>query len=200
MDVGDDMDVKFQQKSPATLPARSDADGLTLVELLVVIAVSAILFGIAVPAFSGLMQSTRLTGQINTLVSDLNFSRSEAVKRMRRVILCKSANQSTCDADAHWDDGWIIFPDRNGDGLRDREEPLLRSRGPLPDGYTIRFLSFHTSNYVRYYPDGHTANTGTFTFCSPRGPEYAKAVIIYRGRLRSERVISTGRRVNCAAE
>lgn len=195
MDVGDDMDVNYQQTRVAAPYPESSAGGYTVVELMVVLLVSGILLGTALPAFSGLLRSQQLTQEINALVADLNFTRSEAVKRARRVHLCKSADQATCSADAQWEDGWIVFPDRDRSGERDPDEPVLRAHGPLPPGYTIRFQSFYATDYIRYYPDGHAANTGTFMFCTPEGS--ARALIIFRGRLRVDRVDGSGNGLEC---
>lgn len=59
--------------------------GFTLLELMVTIAVLAILTTIAIPNFRDLVQSNRVTTQANELVSALTFARMEAVKRGRNV-------------------------------------------------------------------------------------------------------------------
>jgi type IV fimbrial biogenesis protein FimT len=61
--------------------------GFTLLELMVTIAVLAILATIGVPSFQGLIQSNRVTTQTNELVTALNFARTEAIKRGRSVQL-----------------------------------------------------------------------------------------------------------------
>jgi type IV fimbrial biogenesis protein FimT len=59
--------------------------GFTLLELMVTIAVVAIMATIAVPSFRDLIQNNRVTTQTNELVTALNFARTEAVKRGRAV-------------------------------------------------------------------------------------------------------------------
>ena len=59
--------------------------GFTLLELMVTVAVAAILATVAVPGFRDLIQNNRVTTQTNELVSALNFARTEAVKRGRNV-------------------------------------------------------------------------------------------------------------------
>ena len=59
--------------------------GFTLLELMVAIAVLAILVTVGVPSFRDLIQNNRVTTQTNELVSALNFARTEAVKRGRNI-------------------------------------------------------------------------------------------------------------------
>jgi type IV fimbrial biogenesis protein FimT len=65
--------------------------GFTLLELMVTIAVLAILTTIAVPNFRDLIQNNRVTTQANELVSALTFARTEAVKRGRNVEVAVAA-------------------------------------------------------------------------------------------------------------
>jgi type IV fimbrial biogenesis protein FimT len=65
--------------------------GFTLLELMVTIAVLAILTTIAVPSFTDLVQSNRITTQANELVAALTFARTEAVKRGRNVNVAVAA-------------------------------------------------------------------------------------------------------------
>ena len=66
--------------------------GFTLLELMVTVAVVAILATVAVPGFRDLIQNNRVTTQTNELVSALNFARTEAVKRGQRVEVTVTQN------------------------------------------------------------------------------------------------------------
>jgi type IV fimbrial biogenesis protein FimT len=85
--------------------------GFTLVELMVTLAVAAILATLAIPSFWNIIQNNRATTEANELVSALHFARSEAIKRATRVSLCPSTNQTGCTGGTDWSDGWIIFVD-----------------------------------------------------------------------------------------
>ena len=67
--------------------------GFTLIELMITIAISAILLSVAAPAYQSFIGSTALTTATNDLVAALNMARSEALKRDGQVSL-RAANTS----------------------------------------------------------------------------------------------------------
>lgn len=162
------------------------AGAFTLIELLITIAVAALLAGVAVPSMRGLLLDQRMSSQINTLVGHINFGKSEAVMRNRQVVICKSADGQVCDARADWDEGWILFVDNDRNEHRAAGEPLLRRHGPLPAGLSLHYAGFPSSRYMSFAPTGITRVNGTFVFCDGRGPEKARAVVVSKtGRART---------------
>ncbi|MDX1678496.1 GspH/FimT family pseudopilin [Arsukibacterium sp.] len=82
--------------------------GFTLVELMVTIAVVAIVATIAVPSFNGLVQGNRLSGATNQLVSAFHLARSEAIKRSQNVSLCATSDGINCTPRADWN-SWLVL-------------------------------------------------------------------------------------------
>ncbi|PSJ39298.1 type IV pilin [Zobellella taiwanensis] len=68
--------------------------GLTLVELLVGIAVMAVLLTLAVPSFQSLRQQYQVRSAGMAVYADLQLARSEAIKRNRAVSLCFTNSDS----------------------------------------------------------------------------------------------------------
>ncbi len=117
--------------------------GFTLVELMIVIAIVAILTTLAAPSFKQLIQSNTMSGAVNTFLGDMRFARSEAIRRGGGVVMCRSANPEAVNAvcgtgsTTGWESGWIIFQDNNSNGARNFstnplvDDTLLRAQGPI---------------------------------------------------------------------
>ena len=90
------------------------ATGFTLVELMVAIAILALLTTIAVPSFNQMIASNRLTTQTNGLIAAMNIARSEAIKLNRTVSLCRIAgpNDDECAGNGTWTNWAVLHEDR----------------------------------------------------------------------------------------
>ncbi len=76
--------------------------GFTLLELIVTLAVAAIVLTIAVPSFQGLIESDRSTSRANDLVRTLNLARSEAITRSADVTV------AAINASTGFSGGWCV--------------------------------------------------------------------------------------------
>lgn len=105
---------------------RNRAAGISLVELLVAVAVVAILLAIAFPNFEGSMRRNRLATTTNELLGSVALARSEAIRNTRGAGICASEDGATCGDD--WNAGWLVWTD---------------SRNPPPDGTVVRVVNAH---------------------------------------------------------
>src|ERR1700678_3073511 len=107
---------------------RMRAHGFTLVEVVITMAVAAILLSIAVPSFRYVTNSNRIAGESNGLVGDLQFARAEAIKEGRTVTVCVLGTLTSCAGGGvtTWQNGWIVFSDINDDQTIDPGDPVLR--------------------------------------------------------------------------
>jgi type IV fimbrial biogenesis protein FimT len=88
--------------------------GFTLVELMIVIALVAILTALALPSFQSSLRSNRVATAANEMMASIALARSEAVRNARGSGLCTSANGANCGGT--WDDGWIVWIDDDANG------------------------------------------------------------------------------------
>jgi type IV fimbrial biogenesis protein FimT len=157
--------------------------GFTLIELIVTIAVGAILAGMAVPSFREFAANNRLTSQVNALIGDLNVARSEALKRNRCISL--TATDSTVDTNEWGRGGWTFGVDANCDGAIDAGGQLRVSQVSSTLG---SIDSVENVASIRFQPSGFLATTALqFDICDNRTGEIGRRI----------RLATTGRVSNC---
>lgn len=86
--------------------------GFTLIELMVTLAVLAVVVSMAAPSFNRMIVNSRSSSLSSELTAAINFTRSEAVKRVRRVSICPSSDGESCLTSDDWAKGWLVFVDK----------------------------------------------------------------------------------------
>ncbi len=142
--------------------------------------VAAILLSIAVPSFQTIVENNSLTSQINQFSAALNVARSEAVKRGRRIVLCRSSNaNNTCATAGGYEQGWIVFIDNDADGQRDLApvEELLRVSEGLRQGYSLRGNN-NFVNRITFEPSGSASQPGRVVLCKDNQVKRSRVIIV----------------------
>ncbi len=115
--------------------------GFTLLEVLTVITIAVILMAFGVPSYQYITNANRISGEVNDLLGDMQYARSEAIKEGQTVSVCASANPTaaapTCSGSTAWQNGWIVFSDANGNGTFAAPDVLLRAKSAFPLGDTF---------------------------------------------------------------
>ena len=171
--------------------------GLTLLELVVTMAVAAILTTLAVPGLTHLVLNARMTAQVNRFVHDVHLAKQTAHRRLAPVALCKTSNGRSCTHDAEWHRGWLVFvnDDRDYPPQVDANETILSTNPPFESG-TIQA----NRNAFVFRPFEIRSTNGTLTFCDRRGPVAARAVIVsYTGRPRTATTTARNEPLSCPA-
>jgi len=168
--------------------SRKYKNGFTLIELIVTIAVLAIVAMYAVPSFRQVVMDNRLTAQTNEVTSLVSYARSEASKLLEGVVtVCGSTDGASCSGNSALETGIIIFYDEDMDRAVDAADEMLKVQGALAGGNTLRIRGMTSSggNYVQFdnkgFPRSLTVaddGSGTFIVCDDRGQSNARAVSI----------------------
>jgi len=93
---------------------KRSTSGVTLIELLVTIAIIAIVAVFGIPSYRSVTTANRMATEINSLTGDLQYARAEAIKEGQPVTVCVSSTGTSCAASNSWQSGWIVFSDANG--------------------------------------------------------------------------------------
>jgi len=160
---------------------------LTLLELLLALSILSILALIALPAWHSLLVYGRRTTAFNNLRTSLSLARENAITRGQIVALCTSTDHIHCDS-GDWDEGWIVFVDRDTNYKHDAGEPILRVNAPLagPDHLSGNRLIAH---HVGFQRDGlmYGVHNGTITYTTtPPRLAFQQCLVVARsGRIRT---------------
>ena len=168
--------------------------GFTLIELMITVAIAAIILTLAVPSFRTAILNNTRTSVVNEFLGVLNLARSEAIKRGIKVEICRSSDGSSCASDntGIWEDGWIVWSDQNNSGALDANE-IIRIYSKSSNGFTLR-TSTNLTQWIAYLPSGVSTGdnglgTGTFRLCDSRGVDEARFIVISmtgRSRVRTK--------------
>lgn len=170
--------------------------GFTLIELIVVVCVFVILLAIAVPNYARLASKNELGGARDRLMTALNLARHAAVQNGTRVAACPAGHSPACASNGHWEAGWLVFLDPNGDGTCTDSDgdgkcdtdggKLLRHAVFENDRITIRGNHFIATG-VEFTPIGTASwSHGTISVCDSRGHSAPRGIVISpSGRIRT---------------
>ncbi len=164
--------------------------GFTIIELMLTIAVAAVILTIGVPSFQGLMERNQLTSGINQFISSMSLARSEAIKRNQRVAICPSNDGSICSGN-QYENGWIVYVDRNSNNSREIDtEELVWVSESLPANLTLRGVGCCYAN-IPYLASGQISGiAGSMHLCKANNTNKSRKISI--NRFGMARLVSTG--------
>lgn len=168
--------------------------GLTLIELMIVLSIIGISITLATPSFSELTHSYHYKQATLLLNNDLRFAKSTANQKKVRVAMCISLDQITCmkEPSFQWHQGWIMFLDPQNNFIP-KPNHIIRQRKHLHPSVNIH-SSYNIQNGIQFnigkksgrslgsgLPNGH------FIICGHNKNAQKLIVNIY-GRIRQEKL------------
>jgi type IV fimbrial biogenesis protein FimT len=161
--------------------------GFTMIELMMTIAIATVVMTLAIPSFRYVTNSNRIASEINGLLGDMQFARSEAIKEGQGVTVCVSTDGSTCVAnDLNWQDGWIVFSPAG----------VLRVQSKFSGSDTFVSSTVATVTFNREgYAGGLPAGTLITLHTSPPTSAWTRCLSLsFTGQMTTEMVAATN---NC---
>lgn len=140
------LNVLSTSKKNFVISPASKRGGFTLIELMMSILLLGVLVSFAVPNMFRFYDKQSMIGQAKRFKTALEYARNEALSRIENVVVCSSTDGATCAGLNNWDQGWIIFVDRNSDNNTDfgsgqclaAEDCMLKVDDPVPATWTLR--------------------------------------------------------------
>lgn len=163
--------------------------GITLVELVVTLAIAAIIAAIAAPNMTEFVRRGRVVTGANELISALQTARMNAISNRATVTVCPSADGATCAG--AMGTRWIVRSTKNGASTVVRQvtiaNNLLLTASPNLAG---------AANTFTFSPNGFSAvgarTSGTLSVCgSDLSGQNAVDVSASVGRISSARRVAT---------
>jgi len=160
--------------------------GFTLIELLVTMTVLVIVITVGVPSFQNLIKNNRLRTTTNTLVLDINYARSEAIKRGMKVILCRSSDPQTsnpsCSGNSkEWSNGWILFASQDSNTIYDTGTDVLLKRTEINAVGISIIANNNADSSLSFNSDGSklgSVSEAKYAICDDRDITYGREITI----------------------
>lgn len=142
--------------------------GFTLTELLITVAIVAILGGMAVPSFMTMVEKNKTITFVSDFRAAMYQAQSEAVKR-NAIVTIRPKNRDKKD----WLIGWEVFEDNNGNGGRGNNDELISTHTFSDANYSLKATDNTYKKWVGFDAMGTpiTSNgsedDGSFRICPP---------------------------------
>lgn len=175
------------------------SNGVTLIELVIVLAIASIIALVGAPSLSKIVKDSRLRLAANSLQNSFALARSTSVARSSTVTVCKSSDGTSCATTGDWSQGWMIFEDTGtiGDSSDDTtadadDDQRIRVQQAFDASVSMSgstgltsFVSFDANGFTRDASNDY--QSGSIIVCDERGDE-GRARAVYLGAAGSSRV------------
>lgn len=155
--------------------------GFTMLELMVTIAIVAIVASVGIPAMNSFLNSSQAEAKLTELSRLMAFARSQASSSKTPVTICP-LTAGSCTS--NWGNRISVFNDLNNNRQLDNGEVELRVVEASKASDSVNFAPAG----VTFLANGTTNTSGTLNYCPSGKAEYGAALILLQsGRSRVSR-------------
>lgn len=144
-------------------------NGFSLIELMVTLAVSAIILIFVVPSFQTSLMNSRISAVSDALYDALNVTRLTALSQNSPVKICPMASLGSTSCGSSWTPGWIIITQPTSGSPVLLQSYQIKSSGPV--------LSTNSTG-ITVDARGLTTNPINFKICDSRGASFARSLMM----------------------
>ena len=131
--------------------------GFTIIELMVTVAIAAILLTVAAPSYTTFIRNSQLSDAVGEFMAAANAARGNAIKQGIKTYLVPTTGTD-------WSTGWYVFSDGNWDGVYTASDPkdVLVMQSPPPNTIltvTTPTASTLASGYLIFNGSGYPKTT-----------------------------------------
>lgn len=171
---------------------KTHSAGFTLIELIVTIAIAAVLASLAVPSFIQYQRNSELTSLTNSLLAAVNAAKGEAMKTGKNAFVVPKG--------VGWNSGWLVYVDMNRDNAYTEGTDIAVQAQNAPKSYfdiTGNGIAAGSAPYIKFDNSGYSIDNSaspvalsltiarTDTPSSSALEETRRVVIARTGRVRT---------------
>ncbi|MEO8001790.1 MAG: GspH/FimT family pseudopilin [Arenimonas sp.] len=158
--------------------------GFTLMELLIAIAIVAIIFAIAIPSYAGAMARANMGAAESAIFNSVNNATNFSFIGGTRVVLCPSSDGNVCLNSFDWSHGWLAFEDTNANREHDSNDRKLTRVEEMPP--ELHILTSEGRTRIAFQSGGgNFGSNAHFKLCDDRNPQRARSLFLSNnGRIR----------------
>lgn len=132
---------------------KNRSTGFTLIELIITMAIAAVLAALAVPSFVQYQRNSELTSLTNSLLAAVNAAKGEAMKTGRNAFVIPKGTG--------WNSGWIVYVDMNRDNsYTEGTDVAVQTRDALKSYFSItgNSIAAGSTPYIKFDNSGYSVD------------------------------------------
>lgn len=154
--------------------------GLTLVEVLITLAIFAILLGVMPPLMSDLVAKVQTYTSVRSLSHHLHWARTEAIARFARVGVCPLDPTNLAHCGESYSQGWLVFQDEDRNRRYGKGDLLLRIKhlNNSKVDFKNRVGTRSVKRTIWFSGNGISGSTMTLVACVDTLPKRAAGLVL----------------------